>query len=160
MPAVYEELRRLAASYLRQESPAHTLQPTALVHETYLKLLGQRPTQWQGRSHFVGVFAHAMRQTLKTHAIAKHSLKRGGTDRLRAMVEYYESQKIDVAAIDHALQSLEQQDERQARIVELRFFGGLTIEEIGRVLAISPATVKREWTIAKLWLRREISASL
>jgi RNA polymerase sigma factor (TIGR02999 family) len=98
-----------------------------------------------------------MRQTLKNRAVAKGSLKRGGADRMRVMLEYYEAQQVDVSAVDLALEELEKQDERQARIVELRFFGGLTIEEIAQLLSISPATVKREWTIAKIWLRRELS---
>ena len=160
LPGAYEELRRLAAAYLRGERAEHTLQPTALVHEAYLTLLAQRRIDWESPSHFVGIFARIMRQTLRNHAVAKHSLKRGGSDRMRVMVEYYESQKIDVPALDHALQALEKQDERQARIVELRFFGGLTVDEIARVLGISPATVKREWVIAKIWLRRELSADL
>lgn len=158
LPEVYEELRRLAAAYLRGERTAHTLQPTALVHEAYLRLLGQRRMSWESPGHFVGVFARIMRQTLKNHAAARNCLKRGGAERMRLMVEYYEDQKVDVPALDQALQALEKQDERQAQIVELRFFGGLTVEEIARVLAVSPATVKRDWTIAKMWLRRELSA--
>ena len=158
MPEVYEELRRLAAAYLRGERPEHTLQPTALVHEAYLRLLGQRRLSWENPGHFVGIFARVMRQTLKNHAVAKSSLKRGGADRMSAMLEYYEREKIDVSALDQVLEELEKQDERQARIVELRFFGGLTIEEIAKVLSISPATVKRDWMIAKIWLRRELSS--
>ena len=159
MPQVYEELRRLAAAYLRGERVDHTLQPTALVHEAFLNLLGQSSVRWEDPGHFVGIFARVMRQTLKNHAVARSCLKRGGADRMRAMIEYYERQKVDVSALDEALQGLEAQDERQARIVELRFFAGLTLEEVARVLQISPATVKREWTIAKIWLRRELAGS-
>lgn len=157
LPEVYEELRRLAAAYLRGERTAHTLQPTALVHEAYLSLLDQRQVSWQNPAHLVAIFARVMRQTLKNHAIARTALKRGGTDRMRAMLEYYAEKKVDLSALEQALQALELQDERQARIVELRFFGGLTVEEIARVLEISPATVKRDWTIAKMWLQRELS---
>ena len=158
MPAVYEELRRLAGAYLRGEWAEQTLQPTALVHEAYLTLLAQRRFDWESPGHFVGIFARLMRQTLKNRAVAKSSLKRGGADRMRVMLEYYETQQVDVSAVDLALDELEKQDERQARIVELRFFGGLTVEEIAQVLSISPATVKRDWTIAKMWLRRELSS--
>ena len=159
MPQVYEELRRLAAAYLRGERVEHTLQPTALVHEAYLNLLGQSRVHWDNPAHFVGIFARVMRQTLKNHAVARSCVKRGGADRMRAMIEYYESRQVDVSAVEQALQSLEAQDERQARIVELRFFAGLTLEEIARVLDISLATVKRDWTIAKIWLRRELSGT-
>ncbi len=133
LPEVYEELRRLAAAYLRGERTAHTLQATALVHEAYLKLLGQRRMSWETQGHFVGVFARLMRQTLKNHAVARNCLKRGGADRMRVMLEYYEEQQVDAPALDQALEALEKQDERQAQIVELRFFGGLTVEEIARV---------------------------
>lgn len=159
MPHVYEELRRLAAAYLRGERVEHTLQPTALVHEAYLNLLGQSRVQWDNTGHFVGIFARVMRQTLRNHAVARSCVKRGGADRMRAMMEYYERQQVDVSAIDQALEALEAQDERQARIVELRFFAGLTLEEIARVLGSSLATVKREWTIAKIWLRRELAGA-
>ena len=159
MPQVYEELRRLAAAYLRGERVEHTLQPTALVHEAYLNLLGQSRVHWENPGHFVGIFARVMRQTLKNHAVARNCAKRGGADRLRLMLEYYESREVNVSALDEALHALEAQDERQARIVELRFFAGLTLEEIARLLGTSLATVKREWTIAKFWLRREISGS-
>ena len=159
MPQVYEELRRLAAAYLRGERVEHTLQPTALVHEAYLNLLGQSRVQWDDPGHLVGIFARVMRQTLRNHAVARSCVKRGGADRMRTMIEYYERQQVDVSAIDQALEALEAQDERQARIVELRFFAGLTLEEIARVLGSSLATVKRDWTIAKMWLRRELAGA-
>ena len=159
MPQVYEELRRLAAAYLRGERVEHTLQPTALVHEAYLNLLGQSRVQWNDPGHLVAIFARVMRQTLRNHAVARSCVKRGGADRMLAMMEYYEHQQVDVSAIDEALEALEAQDERQARIVELRFFAGLTLEEIARVLGSSLATVKREWTIAKIWLRRELAGA-
>ena len=158
MPGVYDELRRLARSWLRGERAEHTLQGTALVHEAYLRLLNDKNLEWQNRAHFIGIFARLMRQTLTNHAVAKHRLKRGGDDPLQVTLEFYESRKVDVGALDEALRELEALDARQAQIVELRFFAGLTIEEIAEVLAISPATVKREWTAAKIWLRRELSA--
>ena len=158
MPEVYEELRHLAAAYLRGERVEHTLQRTALVHEAYLRLASQRhPVEWENRGHFIGIFARLMRQTLTNYAVARHRLKRGGADALRLTLEFYDSRKIDVTALDEALQELELLDERQARIVELRFFSGLTVEEIGAALELSPATVKREWATAKLWLRRQLS---
>jgi len=157
MPAVYDELRRLAAGYLRGERPEHTLQSTALVHEAYLRLVGQRRVDWQNRAHFLGIFARLMRQTLTNYAISRNRLKRGGADPVRMALEFYDQRKIPVAEVDHALRELEALDARQAQIVELRFFGGLTIDEISDLMEISPATVKREWAIAKLWLRRELS---
>lgn len=159
MPAVYEELRRLAAAYLRGERAEHTLQSTALVHEAYLRLRSQPEIEWQNPAHFIGIFARIMRQTLTNYAIAKHRLKRGGDDPMQLTLEFYESRKVNVQALDEALHELETLDPRQAQIVELRFFGGLTIDEIAEVLAISPATVKRDWTVAKIWLRRELSSS-
>lgn len=159
MPEVYEDLRRLAETFLRGERTAHTLQRTALVHEAFLRLIGERNLVWQNRSHFIGIFARVMRQTLINYAVARHRLKRGGPDPLRVTLEFYDSRKIDVTALDQALQALETLDDRQARIVELRFFAGLTVEETAELLGISPATVKREWTLAKIWLRRELSAN-
>ena len=159
MPEVYDDLRRLAETFLRGERTAHTLQRTALVHEAFLRLIGEKNLVWQNRSHFIGIFARVMRQTLTNYAVARHRLKRGGSDPLRLTLEFYDSRKIDVTALDQALQALETLDERQARIVELRFFGGLTVEETAELLEISPATVKREWTVAKIWLRRELSAN-
>ena len=155
MPGVYEELRRLATNFLRGERIEHTLQGTALVHETYLRLRHQPKLEWENPAHFVGIFARVMRETLINHAVAKNRLKRGGADRFQLTLEFYEDRKIDVRALDEALRELEALDPRQGQIVELRFFAGLTIEEIAEVLAISPATVKREWTTAKIWLRRD-----
>ena len=159
MPEVYEDLRRLADTFLRGERTAHTLQRTALVHEAFLRLIGEKNLVWQNRSHFIGIFARVMRQTLTNYAVARHRLKRGGSNPLTLTLEFYDSRKIDVTALDQALQALEALDERQARIVELRFFAGLTVEETAELLEISPATVKREWTVAKIWLRRELSAN-
>ena len=159
MPEVYDDLRRLAETFLRGERTAHTLQRTALVHEAFLRLIGEENLVWQNRSHFIGIFARVMRQTLINYAVARHRLKRGGSDPLRFTLEFYDSRKIDVTALDQALQALESLDERQARIVELRFFAGLTVEETAELLEISPATVKRDWTLAKIWLRRELSAN-
>src|SRR5213592_1520575 len=159
MPEVYEDLRRLAETFLRGERTAHTLQRTALVHEAFLRLIGEKNLVWQNRSHFIGIFARVMRQTLTNYAVARHRLKRGGLDPLRLTLEFYENNKIDVTALDQALQALEALDERQARIVELRFFAGLTVEETAELLEISPATVKRDWTLAKIWLRRELSVN-
>jgi RNA polymerase sigma-70 factor (ECF subfamily) len=161
MPSVYEELRRLAADYLRGERPGHTLQPTALVHEAYLRLLRQGQTTWQNRAHVLGFGARIMRQILISHAIASTRLKRGGPDSIRITLDealdFYDRREMSVSAVDEALRSLEEIDPRQGQIVEMRFFGGLTIEEIAKALDVSTATVKREWTFAKVWLRRELS---
>jgi RNA polymerase sigma-70 factor (ECF subfamily) len=159
MPEVYEELRRLAASYLRGERSEHTLQRTALVHEAYLRLADQRQTGWQNRAHFLGAFARVMRQTLTNYAVARRRKKRGGTDPIERALEFYDQRKIDVTDLDAALRDLETLDPRQGQIVELRFFGGLTVEEISTAMGISPATVKREWATAKMWLRRELSSN-
>jgi RNA polymerase sigma factor (TIGR02999 family) len=154
---VYEELRRLAASYLRSERSEHTLRRTALVHEAFLRLADQPSLAWENRAHFIGVFARIMRQTLTNYAVARTRQKRGGTDPLEMALEFYDQRKIDVTALDLALKDLESQDPRQGQIVELRFFGGLTVPEIASAMDISPATVKREWALAKIWLRRELS---
>jgi RNA polymerase sigma factor (TIGR02999 family) len=158
LPLVYEELRLLAGGYLRQERPEHTLQRTALVHEAYLRLAAQPQLNWENPRHLLAIFARLMRQTLINHAVARSRAKRGGSDPTAQILEFYERHEIDVTAVDEALQELEQLDPRQARIVELRFFAGLTIEEIGRLLQISPATVKREWSVAKLWLRKALES--
>ena len=160
MPEVYEDLRRLAASYLRGERSEHTLQRTALVHEAYLRLAEERQeAAWQNRAHFLGIFARIMRQTLTNYAIARQRKKRGGTDPVERALEFYDRRKIDVTALDAALRDLEALDPRQGQIVELRFFGGLTVDEIASVMGISSATVKRDWATAKIWLRRELSRS-
>jgi RNA polymerase sigma-70 factor (ECF subfamily) len=156
MPLVYEELRQLAGGYLRRERPEHTLQRTALVHEAYLRLAAQKNVAWENPAHLLAIFARLMRQTLTNHAVARTRAKRGGNDPAEVILEFYERHQIDVAAVDEALRELEALDPRQAQIVELRFFAGLTVEEIGTLLSISPATVKREWAVAKLWLRRSL----
>jgi RNA polymerase sigma factor (TIGR02999 family) len=156
LPLVYDELRRLAAGYLRNERPEHTLQRTALVHEAYLRLAGEPNISLENPAHLLGIFARLMRQTLINHAVARTRAKRGGDDPTNRILEFYERHEIDIAAVDEALRELEELDLRQARIVELRFFAGLTIEEIAKLLEISPATVKREWTMAKLWLRKAL----
>ena len=158
MPDVYEELRRLAASFLRKERPEHTLQRTALVHEAYLRLAaGQKEAVWRDRAHFFAIFARVMRETLINYAIARRRKRRGGPDPTQRALEFYEQRKINLDVLDAALNDLEALDPRQAQIVELRFFIGLTVPEIASLLEISPATVKREWSTAKVWLRRELS---
>jgi len=160
MPLVYEELRRLAHHYLRQERSDHTLQSTALVHEAYLRLAGQNPPQWQNRAHFFGIAAHIMRQILVEYARGRRAAKRGGnalTLTLDEAVALPRGIDVDVVALDQALSELSDLDPQQGRIVELRFFAGLTIEDTSEVLGISPATVKREWTTARAWLFRAIA---
>jgi RNA polymerase sigma factor (TIGR02999 family) len=157
LPLVYEELRLLAGGYLRNERPGHTLQRTALVHEAYLRLAAQRDVSWENPAHFLAIFARLMRQTLINHAIARTRAKRGGSDPTDLILEFYDRHQIDVTVVDEALRELEALDPRQAQIVELRFFGGLRIEEIAKLLKISPTTVKREWAVAKLWLRQTLS---
>lgn len=160
LPIVYDELRRLAGSFLNREGSGHTLQPTALVHEAYIRLLGQKEIEWQNRAHFFGVAARLMRQILIEYARSKKRLKRGGEFRtqiaLDDAVSFSAHAELDILAVDDALSRLEKMDERQARIVEMKFFGGMTIEEIAEVLSTSPATVKREWSTAKLFLYRTL----
>ena len=161
MPLVYEELRRLADHYLRQERPDHTLQPTALVHEAYLKLVDQTRVDWQNRAHFFGVAAQIMRRILVDHARRHRASKRGGYQQkmtLDEAVDYSQSRELNLVALDEALNTLSHLDPRQSQIVELRFFGGLSIEETAEALNVSPATVKVDWSMAKAWLRREIGA--
>jgi RNA polymerase sigma-70 factor, ECF subfamily len=161
LPIVYSELRRLARSYLDRERDNHTLQPTALVHEAYLRLLGQKEIDWQNRAHFFGVSARLMREILIEYARGRNRQKRGGEFKtqiaLDENISFISQNELDVIAVDEALTKLEKLDEKQARIVEMKFFGGLTVEEIGEVLSISPATVKREWSTAKLILYKMLN---
>ena len=156
---VYEDLRRLAAWQLRSERTEHTLQPTALVHEVYLKLAGQQPVDWQDKGHFFALAAQVMRHILVDHARTRRREKRGGG---RASAALDEALGLSaptapwLVELDEALVALAGVDDRKGRIVELRYFGGLTVEEAADVLGISPATVRREWTMAKAWLRREL----
>lgn len=162
LPVVYREMRRLAAGYLKAERPGHTLQPTALAHEAYLRLAGGNTPAWQDRAHFLGVAARAMREILVDHARRRKALKRGGGHGITVYTESLEvagSRPIAFDDLDRALQDLARLSERQARLVELRYFGGLTIEETAEVLGVSPVTVKRDWALARAWLYRELSGS-
>jgi RNA polymerase sigma factor (TIGR02999 family) len=164
IPLVYAELRTMAARYLARERPDHTLQTTGLVHEAYVKLVDQRGVQWQNRAHFFGIAAKLMRRILVDDARHRLRGKRGGgapqlqVDDLPIAAPAGGVDAVDALALDRALQELEAIDPDQARIVELRFFGGLTLEETATVLEISPATVKREWAIAKGWLYRALTS--
>jgi RNA polymerase sigma factor (TIGR02999 family) len=158
VPLLYKELRRLAHHYLRKERPDHTLQSTALVHEVYLRLTKQQPVYCENRAHFLAVSAQMMRQILVEYARQRRAAKRdaGYKVTLEDAESLLKEPAVDVMALDDALKGLARLDPQQSRIVELRFFGGLTIEETGAELNISPATVKREWTTARLWLRHEM----
>jgi RNA polymerase sigma factor (TIGR02999 family) len=165
LPIVYAELRRQARRALRREATGHTLQPTALVHEAYLRLVDQRPDRWQGRSQFYGVAARCMRQVLVDAARTRRAAKRGGgarpitladAEELAAPAAGAESAGEDVLALDAALTRLTELDPDQARVVELRYFAGLTLDDTAATLGISPATVSREWSVARRWLRREL----
>lgn len=160
MPLVYSELRRLASNYLRRERVEHTLQPTALVNEAYLKLVDQRNARWQNRAHFFGIAAQLMRRILVDHARQRQAVKRGGVDQQRLSITSAEAAvkqpEIDLLALNEALDELAQMDPQQSRIVELKFFGGLSIEETAEVLGISHATVERDWKLARAWLRRQL----
>jgi RNA polymerase sigma-70 factor, ECF subfamily len=159
VPQIHDELRKLAASYLRRERPDHTLQPTALVNEAFLRLVDQRAAKWQNRAHFFGIAAQAMRRILVDHARAHTAGKRGGSmrrvnlDDARLVTPIAD---VDLLALDEALTRLAALDPQQSRVVELRYFGGLTMEETAEVLHISPATVGREWRMAKAWLSAEL----
>ena len=160
LPLVYDEFHRLAEGYLRRESPGHTLQPTALVNEAYLKLVDQSHANWKGRTHFFAIGAQAMRRILVDHARGKHREKRGGGLHRIALDEEMSvspRRDEDLVELDEALNKLAKLDPRQARIVELRFFGGLTVAEVADVLGVSKRTVENEWTMVRAWLRRELT---
>lgn len=159
MPRVYGELRRQAARYLGRERCDHTLQPTALVHEVFLRIVDQRRIQWQSRAHFLALAATLMRQLLISHARRHRAAKRGsGEPRLTLLASdlAVEERNVDFIDLDRALSALAVLDPRQARVVELRYFGGMTVEETAAVLEVSPATVKLDWSLARAWLLREL----
>lgn len=161
IPLVYRELRRLAGHYLRGERPGHTLQATALVHEVFLRLVDQNGVDWQSRAQFMGVAGQLMRRLLVDHARARKAAKRGGLpvtlDEERFNLGADPGQIEEILAVDEALAQLAQVDPQQARVIELRYFGGLSIEETAEALEISTRTVKREWTMAKAWLRGQLT---
>jgi RNA polymerase sigma-70 factor, ECF subfamily len=162
LAVVYDELRRLAAYQLQAERPDHTLQPTALVHEAYLRIAGQgQQIRWRDKSHFFALAAQVMRHVLVDYARAHRTEKRGGTQTKVALSEAQglpAATDLDLLALDEALHALAATDERKSRLVELRYFGGLSIEETAEVLGLSPTTVRREWTLTKAWLRREMKS--
>jgi RNA polymerase sigma factor (TIGR02999 family) len=160
IPIVYGELRLRAARYLRRERPGHTLQTTALIHETYLRLVEQKNVQWQNRAHFFAIAAQLMRRILVDHARQRDAAKRGGKDltlTLDEAIAAFPVRDINLMALDETLTRLAEIDPRQSRVVELRYFSGLSIEETAEVLGVSPATVKLDWSMAKAWLRREMT---
>lgn len=162
LPEVYDELHSLAERYLFGERRDHTLQPTALIHEVYLKLSANHQPNWNDRSHFVAIAARAMREVLVNHAIRHKAQKRGGDWREVALDEaltIFEDRSVDLLALNEALQKLAEIDPRQARIVELRFFGGLGVRGVAQVLNLGVRTIVREWRVARAWLRREVGAS-
>jgi RNA polymerase sigma factor (TIGR02999 family) len=161
LPLVYAELHRQAASFLRKERPGHTLQTTALIHEAYLKLIDRRDVNWQSRTHFFAVAAQAMRRSLVDYARAKHREKRGGGNVKLSLEEatlvVAKGKGVDLIALDEALDKLAERDEEQARIVELRYFSGLSLEETAEAMHVSRATVARDWEAARAWLHRELT---
>jgi len=160
LPLVYDELHKLAQRYLRRERADHTLQSTALVHEAYLKMVDQKNVRWQNRAHFFGVAAQSIRHILVDHARSHRAAKRGAGAPMLSLDEAIatpEKREVDLLALDQALEGLAALDPQQGRIVELRFFGGLSIEETAEALHISPATVKRDWVMAKAWLFRNLA---
>ena len=158
LEVVYEDLRRLAGAYMKNERGDHTLQATALVHEAFIRLVNWENVTWQNRAHFFAVAAEVMRKILVDHARQKNAQKRSGGQKieLHEAISFSDEKEFDVLALEDALQSLEKLDARQAKIVELRFFGGLSIEETAYILNVSETTVKREWTFAKAWFQREL----
>ena len=162
LPRVYDELRNVAANFLRNERPNHTLQPTALVHEAYMRLVDQKKVDWRNKPQFMAIAARMMRRILVNHAVARNTTKRGSgvpLVSLDAALGVLDEQALSALDLHRALQGLEKLDPRQAQIVEMRFFGGLSVAETAEVLAISAATVKREWSLAKRWLEQEMSTA-
>ena len=161
LPLIYDELRRRAAAYLRRERPNHTLQPTALVHEAYLKLIDQRQDNWASRDHFFAIAAQAMRRILVDHARGRHRQKRGGSNEdlplEDALLAAADEANVDLIALDEAMKKLARLDPQQERVVELRYFGGLSLDEAADTLSISRATAARDWQVAKAWLYREMT---
>lgn len=158
---VYQELHRLAHHYMKRESPHHTLQTSALVNEAFVRLVDQKNVKWQNRAHFFGIAAQMMRRILVDHARSRHYAKRGGGAQQISFDEALvisDERTAEVVAVDEALQRLEEFDVRKSKIVEMRFFAGLSIQETAEVLGVSPGTIMRDWTLAKAWLRREISS--
>ncbi len=161
-PLVYDELRRLARSYLSKERSGHTLQPTALVHEAYLRLIDQDHADWQNRVHFYAIAATMMRRILVNHARDRAAMKRGRGFQVVSLEDTGDvghGEELDLVRLDEALERLEKVDERKMRVVEMRFFGGMTEKEISSLLDVSEKTVRRDWTMAKLWLRRELTGA-
>ncbi len=160
IPLIYSELRRMAAAYMRRELPGQTLQATALVNEAYMRLVDGQQGPWQNRAHFFAIAAHCMRQVLVDHARRRHAGKRGGASARKVAIDVdlliAPNRLEDVIAIDEALERLAAIDPRQGRLIELRFFVGLNVDEVAEVMGISPITVKREWRSAKAWLHREL----
>lgn len=159
LPLVYEELRGLAEGQLRKERAGHTLQTTALVHEAYLQLVGNTPSEWKDRPHFLAIAARAMRQVLVNHALAKKASKRGGGRQRIALdeaLEHFEQRSIDLLALHEALKRLSELDPQHGELVELRFFGGVTMEEIAQMRNQPLRTLERQWNLARAWLRREV----
>jgi RNA polymerase sigma factor (TIGR02999 family) len=159
IPVIYDELRTIAARYLRREREGHTLEPTALVHEAYLRMCEQRDASWQNRAHFLACAAQVMRNLLVDHARARRAAKRGGGAgrlTLSAAALLPEERELDLVALDDVLRALEAVDPVRGRVVELRYFAGLSVDQTAEVLGVAPATVKRHWTTARAWLRREL----
>jgi len=160
MPLVYQELRQMAKRYMSRQNPGHTLQTSALINEAYMRLVDQKEVQWQNRAHFFGVAAKAMRHILVDYARSRHAAKRGGEARVVSLDEatvVSAEPTAELLALDDALQSLAAFDQRKSRVVELRYFGGLTVEETAEVLKVSPETVALDWRLARTWLLRELT---
>jgi RNA polymerase sigma factor (TIGR02999 family) len=163
IPLIYAELRRMAGAYMKNERPGHTLQATALVHEAYMRLVGEQQPPWQNRAHFFAIAANTMRRVLLDHARVRHAGKRGGTRARKVEIDanllISEEKLEDIIALDEALERLAGIDARQSRLVELRFFGGLDLEETAEVMGLSVATIKREWRSARAWLYQDLATA-